>query len=244
MKPDEPIPPPLHEDRLSYGSDVDPALFDALFAAVSEQTVAKAPTARDRLRELPSTARVMLASLGLSLLIGVAVAVAGVRPDLGAGDLVGFGGALIPIAAVTIAAIATTLRGAHLPARARLTFAVGTLAVSLPLALVLVPGLWPGGTRLGYETPLAHVGCAITGLLSAVGAAGLVLSFTRATSPRLTRLFTAGGAGGLAGFAILQLHCPVADIDHLLLAHAPVGLAAGLVLIGAVALIHQLHARA
>ena len=102
MNPEEPLPPLLHEDRATYGTDMESERLGALLDAISRETIDKRPTLRDRLRALGTPWRMLSAMLGLSVLAFTLVAGAGLRPDLGSPPPLQVGSAVL----VLVAAIA------------------------------------------------------------------------------------------------------------------------------------------
>lgn len=215
--------PLLEEDRQHLRHDnLDAASADALFLSIAAQTVDKAPTWRDRLRELPTPRRVILGSLAMVALVGALVLSMGVRPGLSGGAAVRFSVALVGILALAAATTALSLRGYHRRPLGGWVWAALGAAIAGPIILALIPGLWStsaGALGHGHGAACFAMG-AVTGLL--IGTA--IYCLQRADRPAPWRLASAGAVGGLTAFVALQLHCPSQAMGHILAGHASVGL--------------------
>jgi hypothetical protein len=211
--------------------DVPGGDLDALWGRVAAETVAAKPTLLGRLREL-STARrvgfVMLATIALAALM---VALMGARPDLG-GELVArWALILFALSVLSCAVFAVALRGVHQRPLGWVGWALVGVAVVVPYALALMPSLWSGHAS---EAATVVDGCGFIGAALGAFAAVLAWMVQRSTTPVVVRVLASAAGGGIVGFAMLQLHCPANDVEHLVVGHAVVGVA--LVAIAAVGL--------
>jgi len=204
---------------------------DALWGRVSAETVLAKPTLLGRMREMSTARRVgfaMLCTIGLAALM---VALMGARADLG-GELVArWALILFGLSVLSCALFAVALRGVHQRPLGWVGWALIGVAVVVPYALALVPSFWSG-----HEAEPATVvdGCGFIGAALGAFAAILVWMFQRSTTPVAVRVLSSAAGGGLVGFAMLQLHCPANDVEHMVVGHAVVG--AALVAIAAIGL--------
>lgn len=177
-----------------------------------------------RWAELPHPARVQ-ALIVAQAAIGLAwVAWGGARADLHGPALLRFAILSLPAALIAVWASLSAIRPAWRRSPGGTSAAAALL---LPSALAILP--WPG-LHLPHAAPMdVHLGCGWMGFaygaLATVPA--LVLQRSRPADPRAALIAVAGGA---AAFVVQNLLCPLADTDHLLLAHAsaPLLLAAAL----------------
>lgn len=207
-----------------------PSELDAMFAAVAAETVDRPPGALTRLRELPTAARVAVATAAVLVVIGLAAAVMGVRGDLGGDATARFALALGGVVVLFVGLVAVSLRGIGArPLGWRAWGAIG-VALAAPLALAAAPWLWrTQAAGPGAETVFGA--CGATGLLAGALTAAIVWVFQRDGRGAPWRAFAAVAAGGLTAFVLLQLGCPSTDLVHLVVSHASAGvlLAAGVV---------------
>ena len=229
-------------------SEADPRL-DAALARLAEDVdesgaeqrlvAARATVEADsgllsRVRSLPTPVRVALAGFALGLLALVIVLV-NAREDLQHYPALRLGmeAALSAGAALMLAAVA--LRGPHRPAPgAGFTWVLGLVALAVPLGLALVPPadlMLPGAK--GGEGTFARdaAACFVYGLAAALPVLGVLALLQRMppTAPRVAAMAAAGA--GLGGVLALQMHCPIAVRDHLIVGHATVPLATLLVVL-------------
>lgn len=220
---------PLPDDRRDTLPPSAPATLDALFATVAAGTIDRDPGLRDRLRELPTPLRVVLAT-SASLLAALVVTLQhGVRLDLSAAQLAWMVALSVGLVAVGGASAALSLRALHarpLPAAG----ALATLLLGVPAVLALLPMIPGDPTPLPAE---AHLACGAGGLVAALASALAVLALDRGDAPPLWRAGAAAATGGAFGFAGGLLQCAHVDVVHLLVGHASAGvLVAGLLLAG------------
>jgi len=220
----------IEEDRRSLGDQVPDQLLDQMFTELAGATLDRSPGPRDRLRELSTPIRIALASASMLAVCAVVQVLGGLRTDLGGDDLLQFVVSFTATTALSVGAVALALRGAHHRPLGNRAWVWAAVFLGLPFVLATVPGMWPGMV-VPHDALHAHLGCALMGMVGAIPAAFLVLLFERSDEPVVWRLLMAAGAGGLAGFAFQNAHCPASDSYHLLVSHAPYGLAlAGLLL--------------
>lgn len=212
--------PGLLADREAHLQPLDPAASAALFEALAAETVDKPATRLESLRALRTPQRVMGAMLGVLGALGMSIAM-GVRPDMVTADSARVGVLLLVLVAVSAIVITVALRGYHRRPMGARSWAVIGISLGIPTVLAIFPDLWatgPGVTAAGAER------CFAFGSLNAFAVAAVVWLFQRGSRPAGWRLGAAACAGGLAGFASLQLHCPSRDVSHLLIGHAAVGI--------------------
>ncbi len=215
--------------------DAGPPDLDRLWSAVRSQTVEAPSSAAGRLRDAPTPLRVLgVAGAGAAVITAV-LTVVGLRPDLhdAWGQLAPLVGAL---GVLTLGALRTALRptSEQPPSAAALAFLLG-----LPWVPALVPGVWPGDHD--DHTAGAAV-CAVLGLVAAATVLASAGWVDRSLHLPRWRLVAGAAAGGLAANTMLALLCPHAHAAHLLLGHAPVGLA--VLAIGLMATAARPHPRA
>ncbi len=193
-------------------------------------TVGARPGLFGRLRELSTRRR---AALGALLALGVSALVLlalGHRTDLGPDAALRHALLLGGLLVLTGLVFAVGLRGHEAPpARGRLLAVVG-LALLVPVALSLLPDLW-SDPEMPAEVPVFL--CALPGMLTGVAVGALVWGLQRGAGLRAGRVVAVLAGGGVAGFGMLQLHCPARDAQHMLVGHASVGF--GLLILAAVA---------
>jgi hypothetical protein len=163
------------------------------------------------LRSLPVVARLGLA---LILLLGASVLLHALHPQHALVDLtlhaLVFGGA----AAVLLWPLDRTQ-----PAFAR--------PVSAALALILPPAFAVFVSLRAQEGGTASpLGCLGLGAALSLSFLALLRMLDRRAALGAERVLLAGGLAGVAGNALLHLHCPVHALVHLLVGHAALGLVA------------------
>jgi hypothetical protein len=195
---------------------------EALWGKVAEGTVEARPGLAGRLRELPTTLRVTLAVAAALVVATVTLLVSGHRTDLGAETLARYGVVMVGLFALTGVVFSVGLRGPEAPAVAWRTAAAVAAALGVPVGLALWPDLWRDPV-LPAEPPIFF--CITPGLVTGLVTAAVVWAMQRDPSPRRGRLIAVMAGGGVAGFAMLQLHCPARDAAHMFFGHASVGFA-------------------
>ncbi len=221
-----PLPASLRGDLKSASTEE----LSQLFAGIASQTVDREPSWRDRLRELPTTTRVV-AAVGMAAALGAArLALGGVRGDL-AGGIMHFGLIYGALSMVGIGAATLTLRSMHTRPLHMVAWRLAGLAAALPLVVALIPFLNPGLHTTDGAALSIHFACGATGLFVGSAAAAIVLLFAREDHPSDVRLLAAAGSGGLFGWVVQGAHCPLVDLEHLVFAHSLYGGAIWLVLL-------------
>ncbi len=210
-----------------------------LFAGLAEATVDKRPGLRDRLRELSTPVRILLAVAGALVMATVALLVTGVRADLTGQAILRYGIAMAAIAGFMGAAFAVSLRGMHRRPLGRAAWLVVVVMLAVPLVLAVMPWIWDTPDPPAAMAGMGHMPCLLLGLVTGALTAAVAWVFQRQDVSVLWRLVAAVAGGGLTAFAMLQLHCPSTDASHLLIGHAGVGL----ILAAAVATVVYLRQR-
>jgi hypothetical protein len=192
-----------------------------LFALV-ERDVGREVGLRARLRALPTRAR-------SGALLGVAVALMAYelllrrRPDFAEYSPAVFWGVALTLGATLAAGTLRVMRGA--------TAALGTPARErgVTLALLLAPALVALAAPFGAGSPEAVAAWGNPATCFSYGAAlvlPLVLLYwllERRDRVPTSALLCAGGLAGLAANLLLHAHCGSANLGHLLLGHASIG---------------------
>jgi hypothetical protein len=223
---DERLPPPgsIVADRDSVGRcPVARAELDAVLGRLNADVFGGRPSWRERLRSLPTWVRAS-GTAAFALLVGaVVLAALGLRPDLGAGSLVGEVATLALLAGLVALATAVGLRGTHQRPPGRLGFAVAATTLFAPVALGLAPDMFgQAGGPLTLADP--GLGCLCLGLAAAAAVAVAAGLLQRGRSMAPWRLGAVAGAGGLVAFVATQLHCPSSDLLHRVVGHGGAGL--------------------
>ncbi len=198
--------------------DARPPDLDRLWQAVRSETVEATPSPSGWLREAPTPLRVLAVAGAGAAVSAVVLGALGLRADLNGawGQLAPLVGAL---GVLTLGALRTALRptSEQPPSPAALALLLG-----LPWVPALLPGVWPGDHD--NHTSGAVV-CAVLGLVAAGAVLGSAAWADRSLHLPRWRLVAGAAAGGLAANTMLGLLCPHAHAAHLLLGHAPAGLA-------------------
>lgn len=221
MRDELTIDPPFHIDRADLAAP-STADLDAIFERVASDTVDHERGWRDRLRELPTPLRVLAALATALALCVAALGALGVRPLMDGPGLVAYGVALCGLVAMVALAVASSLRGVHQRPAGRWAWLVTVAALLTPMGLAVAAGF--GGESHGGEVDLG-LACLATGLVTAAAVGAVIRLFQRSDRIVDWRLTAMAGAGGLVGFATVQLHCPAVDLTHLVVGHGTVGLA-------------------
>ncbi|MEZ4265927.1 MAG: hypothetical protein R3F39_06075 [Myxococcota bacterium] len=201
------------------------AAVDDLFARIAETTVDRRPTLRDRLRELPTPARVALSVL-LALAVSAAVlASRGVAPSVADAGPGRFALALASVVGFMALAVAVSLRGAHRRSLGLGVWTLALLSLAAPIVLGLLPGIW-GGRPAPSAPAHAHdfgLNCFRVGLVGALLTGLVIRVFQREDRPTSWRLIALAATGGLVAFGSSQLYCPSDNLLHVTVGHGLVG---------------------
>lgn len=222
-----PEPPGLAEERERAREQAD---LDGAFSEVAAATIDAPPHWREALLALPTWARVLLGTgLGLAL-PAVLLFVLNLRGDLDPDGMSRILAVVASCAALAVATVVVGLRGLHQRPLGWGGRALVGLALGLPLLLALIPGFLPGSPTDGAGRMPWTTGCLWAGLVTALCAAGALRLLDRGASR--TRVLAAAGAGGLVGFGLLSLHCPMGHPLHLVTAHGLLGVVVAGLLLG------------
>ncbi len=123
---------------------LDPEALEVLMSEVAGQATDREPSALERLRALPSPARLLLGLNGALLLGLVAVLGMGLRADIDRLQLARLVGSLGLLAVSTLAATAVALRGPERPPMTTAGRVAAGLVMALPFLTALIPGFWEG----------------------------------------------------------------------------------------------------
>lgn len=224
--------------------EFDPRL-DAALARIAQERqpedeseerlgTARARVARERglvatLRGLSTRHRVALAGVVLAMLGAIVLGING-REDLGQYPMLRLviEGGLSAGLSLGLAAVALT--GPHRPVPSpRAAWILAGAALVLPLFLALVPPadlMLPGAKGGEHTFGRDALACFVYGLAAALPVMGILVLLQRIppTGPRIAAI--AAASAGLGGVMALQMHCPIAMQEHLLVGHATVPLAA------------------
>lgn len=200
------------------------ALSGGALDALLSETLARTRARPHRLAELPTPTRVLAAG-GLTVaLAALALVVLSGRQNLALGNAAALAGLL---GVLVLATLAVSLRGLHQrPLGAWQVLVPVALALGVPALLAFWPELWsalPAATQAGSTQAVAPDTCYPIGLLLASVVTAVVWRFQRATHATWQRLLAAFGAGGVAAFVVLQVHCGSLEALHVLIGHAGVG---------------------
>lgn len=226
----------LDADRGSMDAELDPATSRELLDRLMAGTMDRAPSWRDRLRELPTGQRRSMAITSMVVVGGAYVVLGGMRPDLSPEALRSL---VFSFGAMTLVggfAARVALRGAWEGPLSRAAHAGVAVCLCLPFAVSWLPGIWPGHIPAAEAAMLSHLRCGSTGLLAASALTTVLLIFDRSERPEGWRLLAASGAGGVAGFVAQGMTCASNDTLHLVFTHGTYGLLVWLMLRTAVGL--------
>ena len=221
----EPTPDPrldavlerLADEASSEGPDGEDARLDALRAAVQADTGLGA-----RLQSLSTPVRVGVL-VAVVLLVAGAVAILNPRPDLALYPRLRllFEAALPGVLALVLGSVG--LRGAHRPAPGRgMVLGLVLISVLVPVFSALAPPadmMLPGAKGQGAFGKEA-LACFLYGAAAALPTGLVLRALHRGPPPGPARFALLGLGGALAGVLALQLHCPIARPEHLMLSHA------------------------
>lgn len=216
----------------------EPHEIDALYGGVRGHVVAAKASPVERLRAQPTWRRRLLGVLMFVFIVGITTGTQQ-RADLAAYPLgylaIYFGS----IATLLVLCAFAALRPVHRPSLSRVTgLGLGALAIVATVILAVIPGFHahasvPEGSLLSHASP-----CFVYGFL--VGAPVFAALRVLDRGNPLGRVLAASAAG-LTGNLVLELQCPSAGIDHLVLGHAGV---VALYVLGVLALEWALRPRA
>ena len=218
--PPDPTPLPAH--LRGAEESVGAEQLDALFAGIALETVDRAPSLRDRVRELPTPNRVAIAVAATCSLMVTYALTMGIRGDLDSAGWMHFGVSALALTTFSVLCAALALRGLHQSPLYETTWKVGVAAILLPVVVSLVPGLVPG-MILEHPPMSAHIACGLGGLVAGVISAVAMLFFSREDQIDPWRLLAVSGAGGMLGYIAQGAHCAMVNTSHLLFAHALYG---------------------
>ncbi len=207
------------------GGDEEPS---AQRLAAAREAVSQDTGLLSTLRQLPRLTRVALAGIALgslALLVGLFSA----REDLGAYPVLRL--ALEVGSSIVLALLVTNLvlRGPHRTAPAPgLTWGLAGAAVGLPAVFAFAPpaDLMLPGAKGGEGAFVKEVmSCFVYGSAAALSVLGTLAVLQRLPPTRARVSVLAAAGAGLGGVLALQMHCPIAVRDHLLMGHVTVPLA-------------------
>jgi len=229
------LAPDMAEDMraardLLRGQENEPPSLDALRRRV-DADLEKETGLLAGLRARPTAQRIGLVLTLIAVMVGIT---AGVTPrtDLADYPALRMAVVLLVLSGVTSAAVWRLLRPLHLPkpsiTSTRLLLVAGVLAPT-------VAALWPVYGHVGNEAgeglqfALGCGRCAAFGAVMGAPVLALATMLRRARVDGAAVVALAGVSAGLAGNLTLQLHCPITDPAHLVLAHAGLALVLGVV---------------
>jgi len=222
---------PLSEEALAHvgeceacaGVDLSVGDLDEVRTSIMDE-IARRPGVRERLRSLPTAARVG-AVAALIAGLGAFVGLASRRPDLASYPIARWVLELGALVALVGYALNAGLRSAGRPpepaARER---TAGIALLALPLVLVAMPR-----SHAAHEASVIHgpgeLGSTVAACLaygSAFGTAALAALWATSRGEVGVPLGRAmmAIAGGAVGLLVLHLHCPITDQAHIFLGHA------------------------
>ena len=214
-----------HDARLGRGlaQAVLPAVEPGDLFALVEREVSQEVGLRARSRALSTRARagVLLGVAGALLVFQLLLKR---RPDFGEySSGVFWGVALVLAIALVVSALRVT-RGPSAPLRsAGRERGLMASMLLLPSLLALVAPLGVGSPQgLAWANP---ANCFTYGAAFVMPLILLYWLFERRDAVPLTALVSAGALAGLAANLLLHAHCPSANLGHLLLGHASIGVA-------------------
>lgn len=189
-----------------------------------------------RLRSLSTPVRVGIAGLVLVVIVAATALFSG-RADLGVYPTLRLALETLVPGVLALALASVALRGPHRPPPPeKLTWGLAAAAVALPAGMAFLPPadlMLPGAKGMGGTFVQQVMACFLYGSAAGLPVLG-ALAVLQRLPPTRTRVaaLTAAGAG-LGGVLALQMHCPVALRDHMLLGHATVPLATILLIVAA-----------
>ncbi|MCO4769709.1 MAG: hypothetical protein KDA24_06720 [Deltaproteobacteria bacterium] len=200
----------------------------------TKQAVASETGFVTTVRQLPTPARLAIAAVAMAALATIVLLV-NARADLGEYPALRLAMEGASSAALALILTSVALRGPHKAAASSgVTWGLAIAAVALPAALALVPpeNLMLPGAKGGEGTFVKDVmACFLYGSAAALPILGTLAVLQRLPPTRARVSALAAAGAGLGGVLALQMHCPIALRDHLLIGHATVPLAAMLVIL-------------
>jgi len=214
------------ERRLSHVREAEPHLSEpamqALWSRVRQETTAAPGGFLVRLREQPTTVRVLMA-MGVAMLVSAVLALSiGPREDFADVTVVRYVVAMSGLVVLALASFAVSLRGVHQRPLGPWAWVVIGLTLVIPFVLAAIPSIWvPDGVVV--EPTDTGYGCTALGILTGGLISVPAFLMQRASVPAVARACAAVAAGGVVAFGLLELHCPSRDVTHLVVGHAAVG---------------------
>jgi len=202
------------------GGDGPPC--DAMWASIDAAAREETSSMRGRLRALRTSTRVLIA-VGFAFVVAATfLLITGYRTDLTTQTVIRYGALMVGLLGLDALVFSVALRPAHRPPlRWQTTLAIaGGLLV--PVILALLPDLWVDETTQPESEVFL---CIVPGVMTATVVSVLVWFLQRGTAPTWGRVLSVVVGGGVTGFAMLQMHCPARDAEHMLIGHASVGVA-------------------
>lgn len=219
----------LEKDREAITLLPKPAL-DDLFEEIEAETVGRRPGLRDRLRELATPVRLVLVLVAMVGVAALFVGLVGPREDLTGTQALGLAAFQGAVLVGALAVVALSLRPLSRSGLGGLSWVAAAAAILTPMALSLVPGLWPGHSHAAPT--MGYLVCGAGGMMVAAPVAAAILFLDRGRRPSAWRVLLAAGAAGLVAFGVGHWHCPMVHPAHLMFAHASHGVLVGLVALG------------
>ena len=212
-----------HDAGLGRGlaQAVLPAVEPGELFALVEREVSQEVGLRARSRALPTRVRAgALLSVAGALLVFQLLLKR--RPDFGQYSPAVFWGVALVLAVALVAGALRVTRGPSAPLRSpgrERGLMIALLALPALLALLAPLGVASPGA-LAWANPS---NCFMYGAALVVPLVLLYWLFERRDAVPLTALVSAGALAGLAANLLLHAHCPSANLGHLLLGHASIG---------------------
>jgi len=201
--------------------------FDALFSDIEETRKTESQSWSGRLRQLPTSARFLMAMIVLALIVGMS-SLMWPRPDMHVYPIVRMSVVLVSLVVLIASAVKLATWPMHRPEPPS-TLSWGLLIVGGVVAPVALAALPPahlahaaslGGTGADFWPDAAR--CFSFGTALALPVLILMRMLDRSAHGSWWRAGLAAVAAGLAGDLALQLHCPVTGSWHLVVGHASV----------------------
>ena len=203
----------------------------AMFDRVRADTIDETEGVLDPIRSLPSSARVVVVVSVQLMVLSMAVGLQTVRQDI-----LLLAVPLVVLYGVAVAAVAFSLM--PMGRASRVASRVWPWAVVLPM-LISLPAVWPGVSMGFWEAMPTHISCSWRTVL----VAGLcTLPWVIVERHGLTRRWStlaAAGSAGLAAFIAQVATCPLATLEHRVVAHGASGLVIAAILLVAAWVSHR-----
>jgi len=198
----------------------------AMFASVAADTVDHKPGILQTLRALPTLPRTLLVVIVQVVVVGAGIQLQGVRTDI---SLVAL--PLLTVLLLAVAAVGVALRpmGKSSTSASR----IWPWLLGIPV-LISVPAVWPGVFMGFWEAMPMHIKCSWRALLIAAIATVPFVVVERHGLMRRWSLLTAAGSAGAVAFVVQVATCPLATLEHRIVAHGSAGILIAMVLVVAV----------